>query len=421
MNTHVFFKSASFAALALAGAMTATLFAPVPARALDCLLDTNNDGNADDNADTDGGADSGGVSTRLACGTNANANSPGATALGGSTTAAAAQAVAVGNSATATGIQSTAIGNLSDATQENATALGFQAQATGVRSIAIGGDGVDVDGLGARALGADAIAIGADAFADGQLSTALGTGAVSLSGGSSSFGSGSLAAGERATALGHLATARAERTVAIGGNADARSAFSTAVGNNAIAEGTGATALGDNANGSTALGANAATTRDNQIRLGGAGTSVSIADIGASDAAQTGQEFFVTIDNNGTLGKGAQSSAALSNMGSQIASLQQGQALIDDQVASLFNLRTLDRKQNQRGIAAAAAMAQAPFPSAPGKTSYTAASGVYRGEVAFSASLSHRLNTGAPVALFAGVSHSGGKDTAARVGVSGEF
>jgi trimeric autotransporter adhesin len=66
-------------------------------------------------------------------------------------------------------------------------------------------------------------------------------------------------------------------------------------------------------------------------------------------------------------------------------------------------------------------MANAPFPSAAGKTSYAAKTGVYRGEVAFSASLSHRLNTRSPFAFTASVSHSGGKDTGVTAGLAGEF
>jgi trimeric autotransporter adhesin len=66
-------------------------------------------------------------------------------------------------------------------------------------------------------------------------------------------------------------------------------------------------------------------------------------------------------------------------------------------------------------------MSAAPFPSAPGKTSYSMSSGIFRGEVGFSASFAHRLNSDNPMALFGGISHAGGKNTAARVGVAGEF
>ena len=66
-------------------------------------------------------------------------------------------------------------------------------------------------------------------------------------------------------------------------------------------------------------------------------------------------------------------------------------------------------------------MANAPFPSEPGKTSYAANGATYRGEWAFSASLMHRLPGDTPFAITAGVSHSGGKDTAFKAGIAGEF
>ena len=66
-------------------------------------------------------------------------------------------------------------------------------------------------------------------------------------------------------------------------------------------------------------------------------------------------------------------------------------------------------------------MADAPFPSAPGKTSYAANGAVYRGELAMSFSLMHRIDSDTPFAFTAGVSHSGGKDTAVRAGIAGEF
>jgi trimeric autotransporter adhesin len=247
------------------------------------------------------------------------------------------------------------------------------------------------------------LAFGKAANANGQLSVAIGPNVQALSDDSIGIGAGATT-GVRATAIGRGANAIANGT-AIGASANAAHAGATAIGQNAV------------------------TTAADQIRLGTASNSYSLPGLlTTSDAAQTGQEFFVTIDNNGTLGKGAQSSAALSQMGNQIASLQQGQALIDDQVAALqqgqanlFNLRSLDRKEWRRGIAAATAMTTAPFPSAPGKTSYTLATGGFRGEVAFSANISHRLNTGAPIALFGGVAHSGGKNTAVKAGLAGEF
>lgn len=267
-------------------------------------------------------------------------------------------------------------------------------------------------GAAAVASGASSIALGGDAQATSFETTALGARAVSASGNSFAAGAGAQATGQASLAFGSNSTASGGSATAIGGGALATGTFSTAVGRSSAAV----------HDASTALGYAAVTTRANQIRLGTADTNYSMPGLlTSSDAAQTGTEFFVTVDANGTLGKGAQSSAALTQMGSQISSLQAGQALIDDQVGQLFDLRALDRKQTQRGIAAAMAMADAPFPSAPGKTSYAAKSGVYRGEVAFSASLSHRLNTQSPFALTASVSHSGGKDTGFSAGLAGEF
>ena len=138
----------------------------------------------------------------------------------------------------------------------------------------------------------------------------------------------------------------------------------TAIGTGAIASSSNALAIGRNSNAAhanaTAIGVGAATTAANQIRLGTTDSIYSAPGlITASDAAQTGPEFFVTIDSNGTLGKGAQSSAAITQLGTQVSALQQGQAVIDDQVAALqqgqLELgRGLD--QAKGGIAAAMAM-----------------------------------------------------------------
>jgi autotransporter adhesin len=94
---------------------------------------------------------------------------------------------------------------------------------------------------------------------------------------------------------------------------------------------------------------------------------------------------------------------------------------LEGSVGMLFDLSNIDRKDNRQGIAAAMAQADAPFPSAPGKTSYAGKAAVYRGEVAFSLGLTHRLNTESPFALTASVSHSGGTNTGATVGFAGEF
>ena len=45
----------------------------------------------------------------------------------------------------------------------------------------------------------------------------------------------------------------------------------------------------------------------------------------------------------------------------------------------------------------------------------------FRGEAAVGLSLSHRLNLDTPLAVTFGFSQAGGKNTAVRVGVAGEF
>ena len=136
----------------------------------------------------------------------------------------------------------------------------------------------------------------------------------------------------------------------------------------------------------------------------------------------------MTVDASGTLGRDTTIRPAIASLtattASNTASITTLQALTANQGAqinSLFNLTTANQKEARRGIAAAVAMADAPFPSAPGRTSYAANGAVYRGQAAFSVALTHRLKTDTPFAFTAGVSHAGGSDTAVKFGVAGEF
>jgi len=94
---------------------------------------------------------------------------------------------------------------------------------------------------------------------------------------------------------------------------------------------------------------------------------------------------------------------------------------LEGAIGTLFDLSSTQRKETRQGIAAAMALADAPMPSAPGKTSYIGKGAVYRGELAFSLGITHRLDTDSPFAISASVSHAGGKDTGASVAFSGEF
>jgi hypothetical protein len=118
-----------------------------------------------------------------------------------------------------------------------------------------------------------------------------------------------------------------------------------------------------------------------------------------------------TIDAAGTLG-------ANSNI---IPDLQSAQGLLADRVDILFDLRKSDRRDSREGIAAGMAMADAPMPSAAGRTSYAVNVATFRGQQAVSASLRHRLDTSMPLAVNASFSYAGNRNNGARVGVAGEF
>jgi autotransporter adhesin len=117
----------------------------------------------------------------------------------------------------------------------------------------------------------------------------------------------------------------------------------------------------------------------------------------------------------------AQVSSLQSSMARALAVSDAQFGALSGRVDTLFDLAAHDRKQNRQGIAATAALTSAPMPSEAGRTSYAANSAIYRGEVGFGASLAHRIDAGNPFALTAGVSHSGGKNTVARIGFAGEF
>jgi trimeric autotransporter adhesin len=331
-----------------------------------------------------------------------------AMALGTDAYASNSAAIAIGRNARATGGSSTAIGDAARATNTQTFAVGFGSQATGVGATALG--------VNAIAQGDNSTTFGTAAIATGALGTAIGGGANVAGVGSIALGANSLVFGD------------APNSVVIGRNAQAYG------GGNAVALGQGAIAA--NA-GSTAIGAGAQTTMANQIRLGAVGTRVSIADMAASDAAQTGTEYIVTIDANGTLGtrpgsalsvgvvaeQVAQASAGLSQVAKDMVTLQTSLAVSDQQIVDLQNgMATLNSRVGQvsreSNGGTAAAMAMGGMMVVPDST-WTLGANVatYRGERGFAAGLvgraSQRLYISAGVA---GSSVPG--STGARVGMA---
>jgi len=127
--------------------------------------------------------------------------------------------------------------------------------------------------------------------------------------------------------------------------------------------------------------------------------------------------------------------ATFNNVGSAINAINTQFGIYDNQIAGLNSsvgmlgaglvstnekVDGVDRKASQ-GIAMAAAMAQAPMPSAPGKTSWKFNNAVYRNAGATSLSISHRLPTKVPVAVTGGVAIGLRNSAIVTGGLQGEF
>lgn len=320
-----------------------------------------------------------------------------------------------------------AIHGLNSRLNSTSLALGAGARATSINSTAIGNSAI-ATGANALALGNGARGNGASAISHGDRSIASAAGAVA-------FGSESVSTATSSTALGQKANASRANALAAGAGAVAQGVDASAVGANALAVAQNATALGANARAtqenSTAVGAGAVTTNANQVTLGGGGSSVRVGDVEASTAAQVGPVHVVTIDQQGTLGRQSTVTTAqletvrISMIGALAVSDAQFSALgdrvgtLEGHVDGLFDLAASQSKDTRQGIAAVTALAQPHFPSEAGRTSYASNVGYFRGEVGFSAGLMHRIE--GDLALSAGISYAGGKNTAARVGVAGEF
>lgn len=230
-------------------------------------------------------------------------------------------------------------------------------------------------GTGAVALGFRQVASGNGAVALGDPNTATGTGAIAIGAENSATGNG-------AVALGNANTASGNGSVAIG-NA------STASQNGAVALGNGASATGAN---SVALGSGSVATVENTVSVGSSSTARKVVYVAAGNVA-------------------AGSTDAVN--GGQLYSLT---ARVND----LESFTRDTRGEARSGIAAAMAMANAPMPSAPGRTAWSFNLANFKDAQAGSFAMTHRFDTENPFALSGAVSYSG-SDVGVRVGLSGEF
>jgi autotransporter adhesin len=273
--------------------------------------------------------------------------------------------------------------------------------------------------LTTSASGTYSVALGSQANSAGASSSALGDA-------STAAGAGDVAIGARATTTTTMEGTQTGGNIAIGSSSgaaagmitDAHNQFvgtaTTANGGNAIAIGTATQATGAN---TVALGAGSSATGANSVALGAGssdGGQANVVSVGSANATRR-----ITNLAAGVAGTDAVNVNQLNAMAA--ATLANANGYTDTQIAGVrFDLAQM-RTEAQRGVAAAMALTSAPFPSAPGKTSYAANTAIYRGQVAFSASLSYRLDTSSPFALTGGVSVAAGNDVGGRVGVAGEF
>jgi trimeric autotransporter adhesin len=337
-----------------------------PARAQDeCLL----------NGNTTGGASAFGAGS-LACGANASAST------GSYQTVMGSEAVVSGNAT---------------------TALGYGAFATQTGAIAIGGYDPGSDLQRTRADGTDSVAIGHQTVASAAGSVALGAGSIADQANTVSIGA---VGSERRIVNLAAGTLSATSTDAVNGS----QLFATNqnVAANTAAIGTLQTGLTTE----TAARITADTTLQTNID----------AEAASRAAADTALQSSLTATNTTVATHTTQINTLNTNVSTlqtAVTGINTSIAGLETDVGTLFDLRRRDRREARRGTAAAVAMSEAPMPARDGGMSYSLHGATYRGQYAVGGSLKYRVNPA--IALDVGLSHAGHKDTAARVGISGEF
>ncbi|TSB02234.1 hypothetical protein FOM92_14090 [Sphingorhabdus contaminans] len=373
-----------------------------------------------------------GAAVSIGLGNTASGN--GAVAIGDPNTATGQGAVALGFTNTATGLAAVALGSQSEATGSSAFAQGSRTSALGFSAIALGD--------GARAaldkpttppntppedFASSNIAIGRAAQAIAQTTIAIGNGAIADAEDATVVGDKSFAA-FHATAIGGEVRAEGRGSQAFGWQTNARGTASTALGFRANANADGSMAVGANTLvdiahvNSTAIGTGAKTSRADQLVLGRAagvsgngtpfkGTSVTIADIAASTAAQSGPTDVMTVDASGTIGRDPSIRAS-------IASLNTLTAKHTADIATLFDLNDENRRQigkANEGVAMGLAM-ETPALPADAKFGLSGGVGYYNNASAASMAATARVSEKATISAGLGVGFETGE-----VGARGGF
>jgi len=140
----------------------------------------------------------------------------------------------------------------------------------------------------------------------------------------------------------------------------------------------------------------------------------------AIDRQQLSSFHVVYADANGNLAA-VPLQSLLSGLDSGVGDLVGDVEALGGRVAALENRLDAAQTEARRGIAAAMAMASAPMPSAPGRTTWAANVGMFKSEWATGFAVAHRLDTHTPAGVSAAVSLNADGVPAARAGLFGEF
>lgn len=310
----------------------------------------------------------------------------------------------------------------------NQTAVGCSAYSLGAYSTAIGANAI-ASGDSNTAIGGDAFATALDRNPNTVFqSTAIGAKAKSTGYAATSLGFLSNAAGNGSMALGASSQATFFGSTAIGTGAQATAHQSTSIGISAVANASNSTAIGANSStggyaNSVALGANSINTQSNQIMLGTTNNTYTTPGItsAASRASQSGATKFVSSDSNGNLATSDYGPSDLAQLNNTVSQLSNSVNMLGYGLRSLSTQVQNNRQEARQGIAMAAAMSQAPMPSAPGKTSWKFNNSVYKNAAATSLSIAHRLPTRVPVAVTAGIAVGLKNSAIITGGMQGEF
>lgn len=324
-----------------------------------------------------------------------------------------------GGTATSPDGTATAVGSASIANGAATTAYGSNAQATGIKSTATG--------YSAQATGLLATATGYQAIARGERTTAIGYLSEADNYSSVALGNYAEATGNTSAALGAYSHALGDYSIASGGDAYATGFMSIAIGQSTNAAVNNSIAIGSYSQAAAAHTGNYTVNGGNIAATSSAGGTMSVGAIGKERQIQNVAAGVVSTTSTDAI-NGSQ----LYAVGSQVNSMNDQVNGIANNVSALgqntmrgfsnaYGMINNNQKEARQGIAMAAAMSQAPMPSAPGKTSWKFNNAVYKNAAATSLSIAHRLPTKVPVAVTAGVAIGLKNSAIVTGGLQGEF